>query len=242
VVIARCTTRKLGEQVSRLRERGNRRGARRSVGLVIAGAVLLAGGAGCAGPPSRVPVPTFPAASATPTIVAAAGPALVGHLPADCEQMVGRDELPMLFGLPVDSVAVQTVQGVPAPSVGRLERLDCTYTVADPGTPQQGVVLQMTVGLFADAAAARDQHGRNVADEGVGGSTSDQSGLGAAVASAVQRGSETVLLTCYDAVTVDLHLPGRPAPLPPRDLLTDLARRVLARVAPQPPAAAPIGP
>jgi hypothetical protein len=105
------------------------------------------------------------------------------------------------------------------------------------------MVLQMTVGLYTDAAAARDQHDRNVADEGVGGSTSDQPGLGAAVASAVQRGSETMLLTCYDAVTVDLHLPARPAPLPPRDLLTDLARRVLARVAPQPPAAtAPIGP
>jgi hypothetical protein len=48
----------------------------------------------------------------------------------------------------------------------------------------------------------------------------------------LHRDAENLLLTASDAVTLDLDLPPRPAPLPPTDLLLDLARRVLARLAP----------
>jgi hypothetical protein len=41
-----------------------------------------------------------------------------------------------------------------------------------------------------------------------------------------------VLLTSYGAVTLDLDVPDRPHPLDPVDLLTDLARRILARIVP----------
>jgi hypothetical protein len=193
--------------------------------------VLLAGVAACGSPPAMVAVPTFPVVSPAPTTTPPPGPD-GGHLPTDCEQILGHDELPALLGLPVDSVTLRTVQGVPAPSVGRLERINCTYLVTDPAPPPQGVVLRMTLGRYSDVAAARDQYDRNVADERGGASASTQPDLGAAAATVVQRGAQTVLLTCYDALTVDLDLAQRPAPLPPRDLLTDLARRVLARVTP----------
>jgi hypothetical protein len=195
---------------------------------VVCGAVLLAGAA-CGAPPAMVPVPTFPTASAVPTTTPTSGPG-DGRLPTDCEQIVGHDELPALLGLPVDSVTVRTVMGVPAPSVGRVERIDCTYTVTDPDTSPQGVVLRMTLGRYRDEVAAHDQHVRNVADEQDGASGSAEPDLGGAAATLVQRDARTLLLTSYDAITVDLDLAQRPAPLPPRDLLTDLARRVLARV------------
>jgi hypothetical protein len=222
MAIARCMT---------WRGRGRRR--RRSgrwPGAAVSGVALLVGVVGCGSPP-MVAVPTFPAVSPTVTTAPPPEPG-AGHLPTDCELIVGHDELPALLGLPVDSVTVRTVQGVPSPSVGRLERIDCTYMVTDPGVSPPGVVLRMTLGKYVDVAAAHDQHDRNVADQRGGASASAQSDLGAAAATVVQRGARTVLLTCYDAITVDLDLAQRPWPLPPRDLLTDLARRVLARVTP----------
>jgi hypothetical protein len=130
----------------------------------------------------------------------------------------------------VDSVSVHTVQGVPSPSVGRLERIDCTYTVTDPDASPRGVVLRMTLGRYRDEIAAHYQHDRNVADQQNGASGSAEPELGAAAATLVQRDARTVLLTSYGAITVDLDLAKRPGPLPPQDLLTDLARRVLAKV------------
>jgi hypothetical protein len=204
-----------------------RRAGRWSV-VAACGAVLLAGVA-CGAPPSAVPVPTFQAASPAPTTTPPLGPG-DGGLPTDCEEIVGHDELPALLGLPMDSVTVRTVLGVPAPSVGRLERIDCTYTVTDPDTSPRGVVLRMTVGRYRDEVTAHDQHDRNVADQRNGASGSAEPDLGAAAATLVQRDARTVLLSSYGALTVDLDLAKRPGPLPPRDLLTDLARRVLAKV------------
>jgi len=85
---------------------------------------------------------------------------------------------------------------------------------------------------YSDTAAAHAQHERNVADERVGSSSSVDPALGTASATLLHRDAENLLLTASDAVTLDLDLPPRPAPLPPTDLLLDLARRVLARLAP----------
>jgi hypothetical protein len=197
---------------------------------------MAAGATACSSAPAEVPVPTFGPA-ALPTTSAPSSASEIGHrLPADCQDLVGHDELSALFGLPMDSVAARAVMGAPAPSVGRLERLSCTYTVSGSAAPpQQGVILRMTVGAYRDAAAARDQHERNVADEGAGGSGSVQPELGAAAATLVQHEAESVLLTSFDTVTLDLDLAPQPTPMPPADLLTDLARRVLARLAPDRP-------
>jgi hypothetical protein len=195
-------------------------------------AVIAMGAVGCASGPVVVPVPSFPTSS--PTSTSAPPTREAGHLlPADCEQLVGRGELSALFALPLDSVTVQTVQGTPSPSVGRLERVTCTYTVSRPAPqPVQGVALQMTIGTYQDAGAAHDQHERNVADQRAGASSSVEPDLGAAAAALVDHPAETVLLTSFDTITLDLDLTRRPGPLPPADLLTDLARRVLARLAP----------
>ena len=200
----------------------------------VCGAMIVATAAACASGPTVVPVPTFP--PATPMSTVAEPVPDDGHrLPADCEEIVGQDELSALFGLPLDSVTVRTVQGTSSPSVGRLERMTCTYTVSQPAAaPRQGVVLQMTVGAYRDGDAAHAQHERNVADERAGSSSVLQPELGTAATTLVHRGAESILLSSADTVTVDLDLTPRPVPLPPADLLTDLARRVLARLAPVP--------
>ena len=100
----------------------------------------------------------------------------------------------------------------------------------------------MTVGAYSDNAAAHAQHERNVADEGAGAEGSVHPALGTAAATLLHRDVENVLLTASDTVTLDLDLPPRPGPLPPTDLLLDLARRVLARLAPSPSDDAPVSP
>jgi hypothetical protein len=188
----------------------------------------------CASAPVDVPVPTFEPVSQTPARLSAVEDTDDG-LPADCAQLVGDDELSALLGLPVDSVTVRTVMGAPSPSVGRLERLSCTYTMSVAVGPHpQGVVLRMTAGAYTDAAAAHDQHERNMTDEGGGGSDEGRPELGIVAAGLAQHDADSMLLTSLDRFTLDLDLPPRQGPLPPADLLVDLARRVLARLAPAP--------
>ena len=88
-------------------------------------ALTSAGLAACgsaAGEPGTLPVPTFPATAETAT---AKGPIDQGRLPDDCTRVLEGNDLGALFGLPLDSVAVRTTIGTPAPSVGRTERLAC---------------------------------------------------------------------------------------------------------------------
>src|SRR3954452_12514424 len=216
-----------------LRTRGRLTGGQRPV-VAACFAVLVAGATACASAPVVIPVPTFPADGPTPTTTRSPASSTGPRLPTDCEALMGGDELTALFGLPVASVAVGTVLGAPSPSVARVERMSCTYTVSGPVVPQlQGVILRMTLGAYSDAAAAHDQHERNVADQRAGASSSAQPDLGSAAATLVRRGDEdNVLLASLDDVTLDLDLARPPGPLTPADLLTDLARRVLARLAP----------
>lgn len=209
-----------------------------SVAMAVAMATIV-GTTACASRPTVVAVPTFPPGAPTSTV--AETPPDDGHrLPSDCEELVGQDEISALFGLPLGSVTVRTVRGTPSPSVGRLERMTCTYTVYEPATPpRRGVVLRIAVGAYRDVVAAHDQHERNVADERAGASSSLQPEIGTAAATLVQRDAKCVLLTSSDTVTLDLDLTPRPVPLPPVDLLTDIARRVLARLPPNPPRHSP---
>jgi len=233
---------RVGEaRVGRGRVGGGRPGGWRL--RMVCGAVVATTATGCSSAPQVVPVPTF--APSAPTSTSAPPASETGSLlPADCAQLLGQDELSALFGLPMDTVMVQMVQGTPSPSVGRLERMTCTYTAAGVAAPPpRGVVLRMTVGAYRDTAAAHSQHERNVADEQPGSSSPVRPALGTASATLLHRDAENLLLTASDAVTLDLDLPPRPAPLPPTDLLLDLARRVLARLAPSPSDdAAPVSP
>jgi hypothetical protein len=209
----------------------------------VCGAAVVAGVTACSSAPAVVPVPTFDAVA--PSSTSAPPTREDGELlPDSCEDLVGHDEFAALFGLPVGSVALRTVQGTPSPSVGRLERMTCTYTVSGPASaPLQGLRLQMTVGAYRDAGAAHDQHERNVVDQRAGATSATEPELGRAGATLVEHDSGAVLLTSVDAVTLDLVLARRPTPLPSLDLLTDLARRVLARLAPdRPPGPADVSP
>ena len=217
---------------SRVGVRHGRRAGPAWLTRAVCGAAVVAGVSACSSAPVVVAVPTFDAA---PTTSAGAPPTReAGNpLPDTCEDLIRSDEASALFGLPVDSVAVRTVLGTPSPSVGRVERLTCTFTVSGPApAPLQGVRLQMIIGAYRDAAAAHEQHERNVADQKAGASGSAEPDLGAAAATVVEHDAETVLLTSVDTLTLDLDLARRPAPLSPTDLLTDFARRVLAKLAP----------
>jgi hypothetical protein len=163
----------------------------------VCSAAVVAGVTACASAPAVVPVPTFDAA-APPSSSAPPTREPGDALPDSCEDVVGHDEFAALFGLPAGSVALRTVQGTPSPSVGRLERVTCTYTVSGPASPAlQGMRLQMILGAYRDAAAAHDQHRRNVADQEAGSSSSTQPELGAAEATAVEQDAGTVLLTRF---------------------------------------------
>jgi hypothetical protein len=217
---------------SRVGLRHGRRAGPAWLTRAVCGAAVVAGVSACSSAPVVVAVPTFDAA---PTTSADAPPTReAGNpLPDTCEDLIRSDEASALFGLPVDSVAVRTVLGTPSPSVGRVERLTCTFTVSGPApAPLQGVRLQMIIGAYRDAAAAHEQHDRNVADQKAGASGTADPDLGAAAATVVEHDAETVLLTSVDTLTLDLDLARRPAPLSPTDLLTDFARRVLAKLAP----------
>ena len=197
-------------------------GRTRRVPVALA-ALLVLGSVACGGPPEPVVVPVFPAAITT---VAAVGDRATDPT---CEDLLPVEEVQAVLGLPVDGVAVRSVDGVPAPSVGHLARVTCRYAVVDPAWPVHGEVLVVVAAQFVDDAAARAQSARNVADL-AGTSPSAPVPMGAAAAVQVGGAGGHDLLVAYGRGTVDLTLAGGAGlPGPPADVLTDLARRVLAR-------------
>jgi len=200
---------------------------------------------GCSGAPVPGPsLPTFPAAH-DPSSAAAAVRSDAGVVPDDCTRILPVDQLVAVLGLPLNSLVVRTTVGVPAPSVGRLERMDCAYTGTAPSGPDSGRrVLAINAAAYTSPAAAHEQWVRNTASEE--GAHRPQP-VGSATGELVERPGETLLAVQYGSGTVTLVLPDRP--LPPASnaaaTLVDLARRVLATmpgVAPTPAGTAPPAP
>jgi hypothetical protein len=182
---------------------------------------------GCSGAPVPGPsLPTFPAAD-DPSAAAAAVRSDVGVVPDDCTRILPVDQLVAVLGLPLNSLVVRTTVGVPAPSVGRLERMDCAYTGAAPSGPDRGRrVLAVNAAAYTSPAAAHEQWVRNTAgEEGV----HHEQPVGSAAGELVERPGETLLAVQYGSGTVTLVLPDRPLPpaSTPAAMLVDLARRVL---------------
>jgi hypothetical protein len=212
---------------------------------VVAGAAIVALASACltacgsaAGEPGSLPVPTFPATAETAT--ANGGPLDQGLLPDECTRVLGGNDLGALFGLPLESVAVRTTIGTPAPSVGRTERLACQYTRA--GGARENL-LDINIGAYTDADAATKQWRTNAAAED--GAHRDVA-LGGAHGVLVERPKEAVLMVANGAETLTFVLPERVRirDLSAADTLVDLALRVLPTVAtaavpPPAPAAAP---
>jgi hypothetical protein len=193
--------------------------------VVALTSAALAGCGSAAGQPGALPVPTFPATAERAT--ANGGPTDQGRLPDDCTRVLGGNDLGALFGLPLDSVAVRTTIGTPAPSVGRTERLACQYTRS--GGARDGL-LDLNIGAYTDADAATKQWRTNVTAED--GAHRDVA-LGGAHGVLVERSQEAVLMVANGAETLTFVLPDRIRirDLSAGDTLVDLALRVLPTVA-----------
>ncbi|QNG51499.1 hypothetical protein H6H00_25800 [Pseudonocardia petroleophila] len=212
---------------------GTRSGGTRLL-VVLVGLLVSAG---CATADAETtPVPTFAAPSAT----GAGAPGEAdrdGAIPTECGDMLSAADLGALLGRPLDSVTVRTTIGVAEPSVGRTERVACRYS----GTgSSRGVLLDLNVARYTDAAAATKQWTTNTGVED--GDRRDLS-IGAAPAALFDRARESVLMVTYDDDTLTFVLPEGPRPgdRPRGEVLVDLALRVLPVVGP-PRTAAPAEP
>jgi hypothetical protein len=196
----------------------------------------------CSGAPVPEPsLPTFAESSGLSSSAAASAAQDAGVVPDDCSRILPVPELVAVFGMPLDSIVVKTTVGVPAPSVGRVERMDCTYSGTAAAGPDSGKrVLAINAAAYTTPAAAHAQWVLNTAGED---GVHRDAPVGTAPGVLVERAGETLLAVQYGSGTVTILLPNRP--LPPGSttaaMLVDLARRVLptmAGVAPSPTAAA----
>jgi len=201
---------------------------------------------GCSAAPEPGPsLPTFPASDDGSAATAASRSTDSGVVPDDCSRILPVDQLVAVFGLPLNSVMVRTTVGVPAPSVGRLERMDCAYTGTAPAGPDSGKrVLAINAAAYTSPDAAHAQWVLNTSGED--GAHREQP-VGSAAGVLVERPGETLLAVQYGSGTVTLVLPDRalPSGSTPASMLVDLARRVLptmAGTAPAPSSAPPAPP
>jgi hypothetical protein len=198
-------------------------GAGLAVVAVVSAALTACGSA--SGEPGSLPVPTFPA-TAQAGASGAAGPEDQGLLPDDCTRVLTGNDLGALFGLPLDSVTVRTTLGVPAPAVGRTERLACQYLRTGGARDD---LLDLNIGAYTDADAAAQQWRTNAAAED--GSHRDVA-LGGARGVLIERPQEAVLMVANGAETLTFVMSQkvRIRDLSAGDTLVDLALRVLPAV------------
>lgn len=205
--------------------------ARRVSGAVLFLFLLALVIAGCGAPSEdseQLPLPTFAAPEPDPTTLPTEEPA-GRRLPADCARLLPAADLGALLALPLDSVAVRGTVGVPAPSVGRTERLTCRYREIG-----GAALLELDVGAYTEAEAARVQWRRNADAED--GERRDLA-FGSAPGMLISRPARAVLTVVNGSETVTLVLPDRIRPGGQRaaETLTDLALRILPRVSPTTP-------
>jgi hypothetical protein len=209
----------------------NRGWALRAAKAALAAVAALALACGCAGPaPGSTTVPTFPTPAQRAGAPAAAD---AGAIPEECGAILAGSDLEALFGLPLGSVTVRTTIGVAEPSVGRTERVACSYTGAAP--VGGGNLLNLNVSAYTDRGAADKQWRVNAAAED---GERRELPIGSASAVVVERPHETVLMVLYDTSNLTVVLPDRPLPggRPRSDAAVDLALRVLPAVAAVPTA------
>jgi hypothetical protein len=212
------------------------RGVGVRLGVVVAIGVMVVVGFALAWanlPASRVPptlaVPTFtaPTGQAGPAQDVAPRATL---LPTDCvDVLTGPVDASALLGQPTGSVGVRTVWGVPAPSVGMLERVSCGYQRAGQGAP----AMQLGLAAFTDQPSAAAQRVRNVAAERGDTRADVPVALGDAKADLLTQPTRSLLMVDYDRYTVTASLAHGVVPddqVAP--VLVDLVRRVLPTLTP----------
>lgn len=216
---------------------GRRRAAARSslaapALTALALAALLAGcssGTDLATPP----IPTFPGpGAAAPTSAPAPRSTLI---PTDCNQILSKDDLPNLLGLPLGSLDVRSLRDVPAPSVGRLERVTCTYTSnGGAGAPSQGSqVLKLLASGYSTPEDAQAQVAVNNKVEQSSGISGVDTPIGAAAGTFFSDPDGPILVVTYRRVTVSASLNrGELSADQARSVLVDLVQRVLPVLVP----------
>lgn len=175
---------------------------------------LLGGCAGAAADPG-ITVPTF--APSVPS----ADPATVG-VPLDpCAALISPTDVANVLGLDPGKTTVRTVVGIPAPAVGRTEKLDCTYT-ADKDRP----LFTLRTATYVTPEAARQQWQLNGRLED--GERRDI-GVGPATGLLYVRRSELLLSVVDGPRTLSVQLPDRTVPKgrARENLVVDFAQRVL---------------
>lgn len=139
-----------------------------------------------------------------------------------------------LLGQPVDSVQARAVLGQPAPAVGRLERVTCVYQRAGiraEGTPS----LQLNLAAYTTRAAADAQLTTNSDAERAGARTIEEFPIGTARAVLFGEAGQSILMVASGRSSVTITLrQGVIADQLTRQVLVDLAQRVLPNLAPEP--------
>jgi hypothetical protein len=175
----------------------------------------------------RTEVPTFP------TDAQVMGTAVPnpdqGALPDDCTRILAVGDLEAVLGLPLGSVDVRTTRGVPEPSVGRTERVACSYNGTAGGPASGRTLLNVNSSAYADQDASAKQWRVNAdAEDG----DRRELPIGSASAVLVERSDEAVLMVVNGITNLTLVLPNQqlPGDRPRGDALVDLALRVLPAV------------
>ena len=136
------------------------------------------------------------------------------------------------------------MRGVPEPSVGRTERVACTYRATGQGDTGP-VLYQLNVGRYTDATAASKQWRSNTNAERSDAASSKDLKVGDAPGVLVERPDEATLALVYGVDTLTFVLP-QAAPgqtRPAAETLPDLAQRIIPALAPtQPPGSRPAAP
>lgn len=214
------------------------------LGLPLA-AVAAVAVAGCsvASGEANIPVPTFP--TPAPGELAPGAEPIKIALPDDCAKLMSPEQVGALFGQVLGSVGAHTVRGVPEPSVGRTERVACTYRAngQDTAGDTEGPVLfQLNIGRYVDAGAAKRQWQLNGNAERADAASSKDLTVAGVPALLIGRPDESTLAMAYGVDTLTFVLPAA-APgqnRPATETLPDLAQRVLPALAPtQPPGSRP---
>lgn len=215
--------------------RPGRHGRRRGVLASALAAVALVSAACSSGPSLETPpVPTFPGPGAAP--VTSTPPPRDSILPTDCDQVISSEQLPNYLGLPLGSVGVSALRDVPAPSVGRLERVTCNYTSqGGPGAPPANTeVLKVLTSGYTSPEAATAQAQVNRDAQAFSGVPPRPVPLGAAEAFYYPDPEGPVLVVVYGRVTTSFTLPpDEPVPVDQaQPVLVDLALRALPVLVP----------
>lgn len=214
--------------------RGSTAGGRVARAVVAACVCMLAGCS--AGIPSGTPpIPAFPGPGAAPAT--SAPPPRDSILPTDCDQILASDQMPNLLGIPLGTVRVTALRDVPAPSVGRLERVTCNYaSLGGQGAPPPNrLLVKVLASGYTTPQAATAQSQVNREAQASSGVPQQPVPLGAAEAIYFPDPEGPVLVVVYGRVTASFTLaPGGPVPEDQaQPVLVDLALRALPVLVPR---------